>query len=131
MQRFFRGLARLLLLRAAVALTLPSTSTPRAQRVRVSHILVETQDLATLCVQQLETGAVPFYELAEQVSTCDSKARGGDLGWISPGLMVPEFDAAAFFFAPGESATFRSDFGWHVIRVAEASYARPNDSRSS
>ena len=36
--------------------------------------------------------------------------------------MVPEFDAAAFFFPPGELATVQSDFGWHVLRVAEAAY---------
>jgi rhodanese-related sulfurtransferase len=55
----------------------------------------------------------------------DSKAQGGDLGWITPGLMVPEFDAAAFFFPVGELATTKSEFGWHVLRVAEASYVSP------
>ena len=60
--------------------------------------------------------------VAESLSSCDSKGTGGDLGWISPGLMVPEFDAAAFTFTPGELATIKSDLGWHVLRVAEASY---------
>ena len=36
--------------------------------------------------------------------------------------MVPEFDAAAFTFPPGEVATVESDFGWHLVRVSEASY---------
>jgi len=104
-------------------MTAPTTA--RAERVRVSHILVDSEALAKLAVAKLEERSVSFEELAESVSTCDSKARGGDLGWITPGLMVPEFDAAAFFFPPGEVVTAHSDFGWHVIRVSEAAYDPP------
>ena len=100
-----------------------STSSPprQATRVRVSHILVDSEDMAQTVVAALEEGS-DFATVAESLSTCDSKANGGDLGWISPGLMVPEFDFAAFTFPPGEVAKVKSDFGWHVLRVAEASY---------
>merc|ERR1719498_1401639 len=77
--------------------------------------------MAQTVVGMLEGGAV-FEEVAGSLSTCDSRDTGGDLGWITPGLMVPEFDAAAFFFPPGELTTVNSEFGWHVVRVAEASY---------
>lgn len=96
----------------------------RASRVRVSHILVETEGMAQTVFATLDGGA-SFESVAESVSTCDSKARGGDLGWITPGLMVPEFDAAAFLFPPGKLATVETSFGWHVLRVAEASYVSP------
>ena len=92
-----------------------------ATRVRVSHILVDSEEMANTVKQSIEDG-MEFASVAESLSSCDSKGTGGDLGWISPGLMVPEFDAAAFTFTPGELATIKSDLGWHVLRVAEASY---------
>jgi len=121
----------LFLARGAEALSLPAVTAPKGAtdaaptRVRVSHILVDSEGLADECVSLLEKGTA-FAELAESVSTCDSKSRGGDLGWITPGLMVPEFDAAAFTFPPGEVVTVQSDFGWHVVCVAEANYV-PDD----
>ena len=49
-----------------------------------------------------------------------SAAKGGDLGWISPGDTVPEFEQAMAKLKPGEiSAPVRSQFGWHVIQVTE------------
>jgi rhodanese-related sulfurtransferase len=94
-------------------------------RVRVSHILVDSEELAEQCVSLLAKGE-SFAALAESVSMCESKAKGGELGWITPGLMVPEFDAAAFTYPPGEVAKVNSDFGWHLVRVEEASYV-PGD----
>ena len=93
-----------------------------ATRVRVSHILVDSEEMAASVVESIEEGGMEFAAVAEALSSCDSKATGGNLGWISPGLMVPEFDVAAFAFPPGELATVQSDLGWHVLRVAEASY---------
>ena len=47
-----------------------------------------------------------------------SAAKGGDLGWSSPGQMVAEFEAAMNELAPGEmSPVFKTDFGWHVVQV--------------
>ena len=109
--------------RVAPPPTMSEAATAAACRVRVSHILVDSEDLADNCRAMISSGETEFAALAETVSTCDdSNARGGDLGWITPGLMVPEFDAAAFYFPPGEVTTVKSDFGWHVVRVAEASY---------
>ena len=66
-----------------------------------------------------------FEKIAESLSACDSKATGGDLGWIAPGLMVPEFDLVAFNFPPGELTALQTEFGWHVVRVAEQSFVAP------
>lgn len=96
----------------------------QATRVRVSHILVDSEPMAQSIIETLNDGAA-FEQVAESLSACDSKATGGDLGWISPGLMVPEFDLVAFSFEPGELATVRTEFGWHVVRVAERSFVEP------
>jgi len=50
-----------------------------------------------------------------------SAAKGGDLGWFGRGQMVPSFDSATFALRPGQmSRPFRSDYGWHIVRVDSA-----------
>ncbi len=95
-----------------------------ASRIRVAHIQLETEEMAALCTAQLKAGTA-FAELAESLSMCDSKGTGGELGWIAPGQMVEEFEAAAFSAPIGEPVTVETPFGWHVVRVAEASYVDP------
>lgn len=47
-----------------------------------------------------------------------SAARGGDLGWLNPGVTVPEFQEAMAKLKPGEiSEPIRSRYGWHLIQV--------------
>ena len=47
-----------------------------------------------------------------------SAVKGGELGWVNPGVMVPEFEEAMSKLAPGEiSQPVRSRFGWHLIQV--------------
>jgi peptidyl-prolyl cis-trans isomerase SurA len=49
-----------------------------------------------------------------------SAAKGGDLGWLSPGDTVPAFEEAMNQLSPGElSAPVKSRFGWHLIQVQE------------
>lgn len=81
---------------------------------------VASEDLARLVVEKLEEPEASFFNLAETVSQCESAAYGGELGWISRGLMVPQFDGVAFRSPVGELAVFESDLGWHVLRVNEA-----------
>ena len=57
-----------------------------------------------------------FAAEAKRHSDCPSGRDGGSLGWFSPGMMVPEFDKAAFEMAKGEiSEPIETQFGWHVI----------------
>ncbi|MBD3348312.1 MAG: hypothetical protein GF400_03830 [Candidatus Eisenbacteria bacterium] len=70
--------------------------------------------------EELEQG-VPFEEVAREYSEDASASRGGDLGRIRRGMMVPEFEEAAFSLEPGEtSGIVPSRFGFHIIRVEEA-----------
>lgn len=49
-----------------------------------------------------------------------SGSNGGDLGWVNPGDMVPEFDATMQNTATGGlSAPFETQFGWHILLVEE------------
>jgi len=68
---------------------------------------------------RIENGA-DFAELARLHSDDASAARGGDLGWISPGDTVPEFERAMEGLKPGQvSAPFKTAFGWHIVQVQE------------
>ena len=61
-----------------------------------------------------------FEDLARVNSEDASNARGGDLGWISPGDTVPDFERELAKLAPNElSAPVRTPFGWHLIQVLE------------
>jgi peptidyl-prolyl cis-trans isomerase SurA len=49
-----------------------------------------------------------------------SAARGGDLGWLSQGDTVPEFEEQMNRLGPGElSKPFKSQFGWHLMQVMD------------
>ena len=70
--------------------------------------------------KQIEGGSKTFEEIARQYSEDGSAASGGDLGWSSPGVMVPEFEAAMNGLAlNGLSAPVVSRFGVHLIQVLE------------
>jgi len=60
-----------------------------------------------------------FADLAKEKSQDPGSAsKGGDLGWVSKGMMVPEFEAALFKLKKGEvSAAVKSSFGYHVIQL--------------
>ncbi|HHB12861.1 MAG TPA: molecular chaperone SurA [Chromatiales bacterium] len=62
-----------------------------------------------------------FAELAKAHSEdTGSAVRGGDLGWLSPGSTVPEFEEVMDRLRPGElSEPFKSPFGWHLVQVLD------------
>ena len=58
--------------------------------------------------------------MAKQFSEDGSAAQGGDLGWVPPGAMVPEFEEAMDKLQPGAiSPPVVSRFGVHLIQVLE------------
>jgi len=98
------------------------------QQTRARHILIRVNELVSEAdatqrlrglKDRIENGT-PFGELARLHSDDGSAARGGELGWISPGDTVPPFEAAMNQLKINEvSDPVRSDFGMHLIQVSE------------
>lgn len=62
-----------------------------------------------------------FATLARNISEDKASAsNGGDLGWVEPGQMIPDFEAAMDRLSPGEiSDPVKTRFGWHLIQVED------------
>ncbi len=84
------------------------------------HILVETEEEAKAIIEELKNGA-DFAEIAKEKSVdTGSGAEGGELGWFSVGMMVPEFNDAAYALElKTVSEPVKSEFGYHIIEVKE------------
>lgn len=99
------------------------------QQTKVRHILIkpsevrsddQARQLATSLHERIVRGE-DFAKLAREFSEDIGSAReGGELGWTTPGQMVPEFEQVMNQTAAGEtSEPFRSSFGWHVLQVED------------
>ncbi len=95
--------------------------------VHVRHVLIkpseirseaETKRLAERVYERIMAGE-DFAELAKDFSEDPGSAlNGGDLNWIDPNALVPEFRAVMAQTESGEvSKPFKSGFGWHVLQV--------------
>ena len=104
-------------------------NTELVTQAKVRHILIQTNELRDAArskelinqlYQRLQAGE-DFAELAREFSDDPgSAASGGDLGWVSPGDMVPAFDKTMAAAQPGQlSKPFESRFGWHILQVQE------------
>jgi len=98
------------------------------QQTHARHILVRINEVVSEGearrklenVRERIVNGVDFAEQARLYSQDGSAAKGGDLGWLSPGDTVPEFERAMDALKPGElSQVVQSPFGMHLIRVDE------------
>lgn len=93
--------------------------TKAGEKVRASHILVNTEDEAKAAIERLNKGEA-FETVAKEVSIDPSKANGGDLDFFAYGDMVKEFSEAAFSMEIGDvSDAVKSQFGYHIIKVTD------------
>lgn len=92
----------------------------QGERVEARHILVETEDEATEIVALLRAGE-DFAKLASEHSLDPSnKDDAGYLGFFSAGMMVEEFDKAAFSLEVGVfSDPVETIFGFHIIEILD------------
>jgi peptidyl-prolyl cis-trans isomerase C len=89
---------------------------------RVSHILVSSEKEAREIITKLRNNKkLKFDDLAKKQSKDSSAGNGGDLGWMLPGNLVPEFAEAMVKLKPKETvkAPVQTKFGWHVIQLQE------------
>ena len=89
-------------------------------KIRVSHIVVTDPDTAQWLVDSIMHGG-NFEQLAYEYSIDPSAKRNrGDLGYVTWGALVDEFQDAAFQMEPGEiSPPVKTQFGYHVIKVID------------
>jgi parvulin-like peptidyl-prolyl isomerase len=107
------------------------------QEFKTRHILIKAdtrpdakaQSLAQNVLKEVKSG-VGFDDLARKYSEDDgSKAKGGDLGWVSQKTgFVPEFKEALLKLNKGEvSPLVKSQFGYHIIKVDDVRSTLPKD----
>jgi peptidyl-prolyl cis-trans isomerase D len=109
------------------------TEFEQPHQVRAAHVLVRVADTggsdaeaaakakAQDVIKRVK-GGEDFAKLAKEISEDPGSAeKGGDLGWVAKGQMVPQFESAAFALKSGEltGEPVRSPFGYHVIKVFE------------
>ena len=82
----------------------------------VEEIRQKTEDV----LQQAKKGA-NFEDLAKKYSEDPgTKDKGGDLGWITQGQTVPEFEKVAFSLPKGSiSDLVKTQYGFHIIKVLD------------
>ncbi|MFZ5966672.1 MAG: peptidylprolyl isomerase [Bacillota bacterium] len=105
-----------------------------SEQVQASHILIKTVDdsMAPLPEEQIQAAEKQIREIYDRVMNGEdfaklataysqdpgSKDNGGDLGFFGRGMMVPEFEKAAFSLEIGKvSEPVKTEFGYHIIKV--------------
>ena len=87
---------------------------PGSTQVELNRSIALADSLENL----IETGVNTFDELARQFSTGPTSTKGGDLGYVAPGAMVPAFNDLIFYQAEeGELNRTLTQFGLHLVEV--------------
>jgi peptidyl-prolyl cis-trans isomerase SurA len=87
--------------------------------IRVNEITSEADAKAKIerIKDRIDAGA-KFDEMARLNSEDATAAKGGDLGWMSPGDTVPAFEEAMNKLQIDQlSGPVRTTFGWHLVEV--------------
>ncbi|WP_321947289.1 peptidylprolyl isomerase [Paraburkholderia sp. J10-1] len=99
---------------------------PKLVQTQVRHILLRVGDGMSepqarqklLEIRQEIAAGGDFAKFARTYSQDGSASQGGDLGWISPGETVPEFERAMNTLQDGQlSEPIRTEYGYHLIQV--------------
>jgi peptidyl-prolyl cis-trans isomerase SurA len=98
------------------------------QQTHARHILIRTNELISesearnrlLGLRERIENGEDFAALARLQSQDGSASKGGDLGWLSPGDTVPEFERAMSQLKIKQlSDPIKTEFGWHLIQVMD------------
>jgi len=98
-------------------------------QTRARHILLrpsaqlsqaQAMEQLGLVRRDILSGKADFADVARKISQDGSAPQGGDLGWASPGMFVPEFEQTMNQLRPGQLAEpLVSRFGVHLIEVTD------------
>ncbi len=103
-----------------------SADAPKLVQTHVRHILLRVGDGQSepaarqklLEIRQEVAAGGDFAKFARTYSQDGSASQGGDLGWVSPGETVPEFERAMNNLQDGQlSEPVRTEYGYHLIQV--------------
>ncbi len=107
----------------------PSALAKSVVQSHANHILLRTGPELTQAAaltklgdirQRIVSGKTDFASAAREFSQDGSAPQGGDLGWASPGMFVPEFEDAMNRLVDGQvSNPVVSRFGVHLIQLVE------------
>ena len=96
-------------------------------QTKVRHILIKTDEVSDdeeikIKLQLIRDRIINgenFAKLAENYShDVKSASQGGDLGWVSPGVLVAEFESTINMLEKNQiSQPIQTQFGWHIIQV--------------
>lgn len=87
------------------------------KRIKTRHVNTQTKEEAQAALKEIEKGR-DFAEVAAERNIDSSKSKGGDLGWVMPGVMVKPFEDALFRLKQGQiSDIVQTNFGFHIIKA--------------
>ncbi|HIE41899.1 MAG: peptidylprolyl isomerase [Nitrospinaceae bacterium] len=96
--------------------------------IRVSHIVLSTEDLAKVLLDHLKEDEYKdremlfkvFAKMAKKYSACGTRHKGGDLGFLEHNTSAPELEKAAMAAPVGEACgPIKSKFGYHIFVVTD------------
>ena len=98
-------------------------------QTKVRHILIRVDERTSSAAARAKLDRLrlriqageDFNSLAKaQSDDTGSAPKGGELGWVNPGDLVPQFEQVMNTLEPGEiSKPFKTPFGWHIAQVEE------------
>ena len=96
--------------------------------IRVSHIVLSTEELANVLLDHLREDEYKdremlfkvFAKMAKKYSACASRHKGGDLGFLEHNTSAPEVEKAAMKAPVGEvQGPIKSKFGYHIFIITK------------
>lgn len=101
----------------------------RSEEIRVSHILIRTDTIsdekakekALAIIERIKNGSSFEDEVLEHSDDQFSKKNGGDIYYITAGMIMPEFEDIAYNTPIGEvnAAPLKTKYGYHIIKVTD------------
>lgn len=101
----------------------------RSEEIRVSHILIRTDTIsderakekALAIIERIKNGSSFEDEVLENSDDQFSKKNGGDIYYITAGMIMPEFEDIAYNTPVGEvnSTPLKTKYGYHIIKVTD------------
>lgn len=106
-----------------------NNSSMNKKEVRISQILVDSEQKAQEIRQNIIDNKITFEHAAFMYSVDSSAKNKGDIGYSMKDLLHDEFKDIAFKLNKGQvSGIIKSDDGWHIIKITDLKKFSDKDS---